>query len=160
MRRGRKIFLVGVAAALTVPVVYKLTHPSAGETLTAERLAEARERWAERGPKSYVIEVDVRGLTYRIEVRDGREVVGMTVDGRPAAASALEHWTVEGMFGFLAQELSNLRRVEAAYGVTDPDSVILRAEFDGKTGYPSSFLRHVLGQNRSVEWRVLSLEPR
>ncbi len=159
MSRGRRVFAIGLLAAATVPAVYLVTRPSTGEPLTQERLAEARARWKERGPKSYGLDVDVRGIRYRIDVKDG-EVVAMTIDGRPAAVSALEHWTVEGMFGFLAEELSNLRRVEAAYGVSNPEDVVLRAAFDPKYGYPARFLRHVLGLDRSVEWQVRSFEPR
>jgi hypothetical protein len=159
MGRGKRVFVIGLLAVATVPVVYVVTRERAGEPLTRERLEEARARWAAHGPKSYALDVDVRGLRYRIEVKDGA-VVAMTTDGNPVAPSAAEYWSVEGMFRFLSQELSNLQRPEAAYGVSDPEDVVLRAEFEAKTGYPARFLRHVLGQDRSIEWQVRSLEPR
>lgn len=159
MSRGKRIFVIGLLAAATVPVVYVFTSPSTGEPLTQERLEKARALWKQRGPKAYAIEIDVRGARHRIEVQDGA-VVTMTTDGNPVRADAREYWSVDGMFRFLSEEISNLQRVEAAYGVSDADDVVLRAKFDPAYGYPSRFLRHVLGQDRSVEWNVRSFEPR
>jgi len=159
MSRGKRVFVIGLLAVATVPLVYVLTRPSTGEPLTEERLAEARARWAERGPRSYALDVDVRGASHHIEVRD-RVVVTMTTDGSPVRADAREYWSIDGMFRFLSEELSNLQRVEAAYGVSDPGDVVLRAAFDARYGYPARFLRHVLGQDRSVEWQVGSFEAR
>jgi hypothetical protein len=155
MSRGKRVFMIGLLAVATVPVVYVITRPSTGEPLTPEGLAEARARWKERGPKSYVLDVDVRGARHHIEARDG-VVVTMTTDGNPVRADAREYWSVDGMFRFLSEEIANLQRVEAAYGVSDPDDVVLRAAFDAQYGYPARFLRHVLGQDRSVEWQVVS----
>jgi len=153
MRRGKRVFAIGLLAVATVPVVYVLTRPSTGEPLTPERLAEARALWEKRGPSSYWLEVDVPGAHHRVEVKD-RAVVAMTTDGNPVSPSAREHWTVEGMFRFLSEELSNLRRSGAAYGVADPTDVFLRAEFDSRLGFPARFLRHIQGQARSFEWTV------
>ncbi len=153
MRRGRRVFTIGLLAVATVPVVYVLTRPSTGEPLTPERLAKARALWAEKGPKDYTLEVEVRDACHRIEVRGGR-VVSMTTDGNPVRRGAEEYWSVEGMFRFLSDELSNLKRTEAAYGVADPGAVTLRAAFDARNGLPVRFLRHVRGQTRSLEWTV------
>lgn len=159
MSRGKRVFVIGLLAVATVPVVYVVTRPSTGEPLTQERLAEARARWKERGPKSYALDVEARGARHHIEVKDGA-VVAMTTDGNEVAAAAREYWSVEGMFRFLSEEISNLKRAEAAYGVSDPDDVVLRARFDGRYGYPSRFLRHVTGRTRSEGWQVRSFEPR
>lgn len=152
MARGKKIFLVGVVAILSVPVVYVMTRGS-GEPLTAERLDEAKALWKEHGPKSYVLDVDVRDAHHHVEVKDG-EVVSMTTDGREAEQRIREYWTVEGMFRSLSEEISNLKRPDAAFGVSDPADVTLRAQFDERYGYPVTFLRHVQGQTRSVEWHA------
>lgn len=157
MRRGKKALLLGLVALATVPVVWRLTRGST-EPLTPERLAAARALWAERGPKSYVIDVHVRDVHHRVEVKDG-SVVSMTTDGREAEERLRRYWTVEGMFTSLSEELSNLRRPEGAFGVSDPSEVTLRATFDRDCGYPSRFLRHVRGQMRSVEWNA-TLTPR
>ncbi|MCK6462073.1 MAG: DUF6174 domain-containing protein [Planctomycetes bacterium] len=153
MPRGKRVFLVGLVALATVPVVYLLTRPSTGEPLTPERLAAARALWKEKGPGSYVVDVDVRDAHHRVEVRDGK-VVSMTTDGREAPERVRAYWTVEGMFQSLSEELSNLRRPEAAFGVSDPSRVMLRALFDEQYGYPARFLRHVEGETRSVEWQA------
>ncbi len=152
MPRGKRTFLIGLLALATVPVVWMLARTST-EPLTPERLAAARAAWNETGPRSYVIDVDVRDAHHRVEVKDGK-VVSMTTDGREAPERLHAYWTVEGMFQSLSEELSNLRRPEAAYGVSDPSQVTLRVAFDARYGYPARFLRHVEGQTRSVEWNA------
>lgn len=152
MPRGKRTFLIGLLALATVPVVWMLARTST-EPLTPERLAAARAAWNETGPRSYVIDVDVRDAHHRVEVKDGK-VVSMTTDGREAPERLHAYWTVEGMFQSLSEELSNLRRPEAAFGVSDPSQVTLRVAFDARYGYPARFLRHVEGQTRSVEWNA------
>jgi hypothetical protein len=157
MTKGRRIFVVGLLAVATVPVVYVVTRGSAGEPLTPERLAAAEALWKERGPRDYALDVEVPGARHHVEVRDGN-VVGMTTDGNEVRDSAWARWNVEGMFGFLSAELSNRARAKELHGAA-PDDVILRAAFDGRYGYPRRFLRHVQGSTRSVEWDV-RLSPR
>jgi len=150
MTHGKRIFVFGLVALVTVPVVYILTHPGAGEPLTEERLAAAEALWKEKGPKSYALDIDVRGLHHHLEVKDGK-VVSMTTDGKDADKRFYDYWSVEGMFQQLSEELSNLQHPET-FGVTDPSEVTLLAKFDPRTGYPARFLRHVESQTRSVEW--------
>lgn len=125
--------------------------------LTAERLAEGQRAWRQHGPSDYTLELEMGGTIHDrrvIEVRDGR-VVHMTTSGAEVPPAAWQYWTVEGMFDFLAQELSNAARPERTYGVSDPAAVVLRARFDPELGYPVYFLRHVMGQRLSTEWRVV-----
>lgn len=134
-----------------------LREPS--ETLTADRLDEARRRWQQEGPVSYVLEVETKGAvgaTHRIVVREG-EVVEMTTGGRDASRSAWEYWSVEGLFDFLATELANASDPRQAYG-SGVSEVILRARFDPDLGFPSHFLRHILGRQQSIEWNVIGFE--
>ncbi len=129
--------------------------------LTAEELAMARDRWRETGPASYLLEIETRGAAgarQLVEVRDG-EVVRMTTGGVEASRDAWRYWTVEALFSFLDTELANAAAAERTYGAP-AGSVVLKARFDGRWGYPERFLRHVLGRRDSVEWRVLRLEPR
>jgi hypothetical protein len=93
---------------------------------------------------------------HRIEVRDGR-VTKMTTGGAPVRPGAWEYWSVEGMFRFLASELSNRERAAEVFGTTD---VELRVVFDDTYGYPARFLRHVMGRSKSVEWNVRSFHAR
>lgn len=158
MRRGRRMFLFGLVAVATVPVVYVLTRPPSGVPLTAERLAEAKRLWERQGPRSYDLDIEVPDARHRVEVRD-RAVVRMTTNGADVPERVREKWSVEGMLVFLSEELSNLQRVEAAYGVSDPAEVTLRAAFDARTGFPTRFLRHVQGRTKSFEWTA-RLSPR
>lgn len=133
-----------------------------GATLTAQDLAAARARWEEQGPASYALEIEMKGAvndTRRIEVHDG-EVAAMTSGGAPVPRSAWSYWTVEGLFGFLEDELNNAARPRETYGVDDPHQVVLRADFDRRWGYPAFFLRHVLGKGQSTEWTVTRFEAR
>lgn len=131
-----------------------------GAPLTPERLAEARARWQAHRPVDYELEIQMRGAVRdlrRIEVRDG-EVVEMTTGGAPVPREAWSYWTVDGLFEFLEDELDNASRPAEAYGVDDPRRVVVRVAFDRRWGYPSFFLRHVLGRGQSVEWTVTSFE--
>jgi Family of unknown function (DUF6174) len=155
-RRGRR-FWGWLAVGLAIGGVVGLTIArKPGGALTAERLAEARARWAAAGPKSYTLELQLRGAVEderHIVVRDSK-VVEMTTGGAPVPEAAWSYWTVEGMFGFLDEELRNAAHPKRTYGVDDPRRVVLRAAFDRRRGYPSFFLRHVLGSQQSVEWTV------
>jgi hypothetical protein len=153
MRRGKRMLVVGLVAASTVPLVLLLRRGPAGEILTAERLAAARALWKERGPRSYALDIEAPDARHHVEVSEGK-VVRMTTNGAPVREGASERWTVEGMFGFLSEELSNRQRPEAAFGVSDPSDVVLRAGFDAKNGFPARFLRHVQGQAKSFEWKA------
>jgi hypothetical protein len=146
-------------AASTATLV--LWHREEGERLTAALLADARARWQRHRPRAYDLEVVVSGAqegAHRIEVREGR-VVKMTTGGGPVRENVWEYWTVDGMFRFLADELGNVERPEAAYGVAQGSEVVLRVVFDETYGYPARFLRHVIGSRQSVEWRIRGFVP-
>ncbi len=128
--------------------------------LSADDLAAARQRWKERGPRSYLVEIETRGpagASQVVEVREG-EVVRMTTGGVEASREAWSYWTVEALFSFLDAELANAAESQRVYGAP-PGTVVLRARFDARWGFPSAFLRHVLGRRDSVEWRVRRFEP-
>ncbi|MGH9464661.1 MAG: DUF6174 domain-containing protein [Thermoanaerobaculia bacterium] len=130
------------------------------DRLTAAGLAAARGRWEALGPESYLLEIETRGpagARQVVEVRGG-EVVRMTTGGVEASREAWRYWTVDALFSFLATELANADAAESTYRAP-AGSVVLKASFDGRWGFPSRFLRHVLGQRDSVEWRVLRFEP-
>jgi hypothetical protein len=156
MSRGKRFFLIGLLCAAAMTALFLHFRREVGDPLTRELLDTARARWAANAPADYAFDVVVSGTQrglYHVEVRGG-QVTAMTSDGAPVDGRARELWTMDGLFGFLATELGNLERVEAAYGVRDKDDVVLRAAFDPRYGYPVRFLRHVLGTSRSVEWEV------
>jgi len=133
-----------------------------GGPLTEQALAAAQAQWRDRGPRSYDLELEIRGGqegAHEIQVRDGR-VTRMTTGGKPVAESVWAFWSVDGMFTFLAQELENAKAPLRAHGVSDPAAVTLRVQFDAELGYPRYFLRHVTGRQSEIWWEVTSLEPR
>jgi hypothetical protein len=148
--------VLGLSLGLVIGYFW-LREPSA--PLTFDRLDEARRRWQEAGPASYVLEVETSGAVaavHRIVVVEG-EVVEMTTGGRVATPSAWEYWSVEGLFDFLVTELRNADNPQQAYG-TGAAEVVLQARFDPDLGFPSYFLRHVLGRQQSIEWNVIRFE--
>ena len=134
-----------------------------GEPLTAEMLAEARARWQERRPRDYVVEirtVGAREAHHVVEVRGG-EVVSQRTDGAEVPGRVRGTWTIDGMFDTMATELKNKADPRVAYGVDDPEAVLLRAAFDEEYGYPRRFLRHVVaGRKSSVEWEITRFDRR
>ena len=126
------------------------------DQLTAEGLREARRTWEAKKPSAYTVEIETKGDLvgrHTVEVRNG-EVVRMTTGDVKASRSAWRYWTVEGLFGFLETELRNSARAELIYGL-GVESVVLRVRFDREWGFPAFFLRHVVGKQRGIEWRVL-----
>ena len=159
MRRKWVLVLLGLAAG-TATLLFSLREE--GDPLTREALDTARRAWARHGIRDYDMTVTVTGRQsgdHEIEVRGGR-VATMTTSGAPTPEHVWKYWDVTGMFLFLQTELGNAERPKAAYGVDDADNVVLLVTFDEKFGYPRRFLRHVLGRNIGVEWRVTAFEPR
>jgi len=151
--------LIGVVAAGVTLVLWKRGD---GDAFDAERLDAAVARWTKAGPADYDLVVETSGARaarHEVRVRSGH-VVERKTDGRAVEERLLGTWSVEGMFATLRTELDNRRRASDVFGVSGPDDVVLRAEFDEKYGVPRRFLRHVMGRKRSVEWEVTSFEPR
>jgi hypothetical protein len=145
---GLGLLAAGAATAILI------AQRGSSEVLNREALDAARRLWQERGPKSYSLSVRVSGLQegdHHIVVENGI-VKSMTTGGAPVRESARDHWSVDGMFQFLDEELRRSERANTA-------EVILQAEFDSESGYPRRFLRHFVGQTRGIEWEVYSFEP-
>lgn len=124
--------------------------------LTEKDLTRARAAWQHAGLQNYVMRVRLIGALegeHEIQVQNGR-VVNMSTGGRPVANHVWAYWTVEGMFQFLDEELSQKKKPAAAFGVAEEEEVFLSAEFDGKLGYPKRFLRQVFGRRHTAEWEV------
>ncbi|MBX3413708.1 MAG: hypothetical protein KF708_13540 [Pirellulales bacterium] len=131
--------------------------------LTPERLSAAVERWRAAGPRSYDLNLKLTGGQtglIHIEVRNG-EVTAMTRNGRtPDQRRTWEYWTVENQFDALDMELHSARDPQRAFGVSDPNSIVLRAEFDPQYGYPRVYHRIVLGHASELRWEATSFVPR
>lgn len=162
MRRTPRRLLWG-ASALVVGLLVGWVATSrrgGGEPLTPETLARARATWEASGISDYEFELELSGAledTRVIRVRRGK-VVSMEAGGAAVPESAWPYWSIDGLFDAMSEELANLAQPARVFGVDDPARVHLQAEFDRDHGYPRFFLRHVMGTQRSVEWRVVRFE--
>lgn len=120
--------------------------------LTQERLDEAWQRWRERGPESYHLEVDVQGDVggkVVLDVRDGHT---------PSQKRTWGYWTVPNQLGVLETDLAHAQNTHGAFrNETSPAE--LRAEFDSEYGYPSRYQRMSLGGMGVMSWQITRFEP-
>lgn len=126
--------------------------------LTEEALTAAIQRWNERGPKSYRLEISISGErsgSVQIEVRDG-EPVSLVRDGRTPARHTWDFWTVPGQLDAIQGELTG--NTQAMFGVPNHAQVIQRAEFDAELGYPRKYQRYVLGKSFETGWEIVKFE--
>lgn len=133
--------------------------PRSLPALTQERLNAARSRWEEGGPASYHLQIQVKGNApglYELTVKEGK-VVEATINGRPPARHTWDTWKVPSQFEFIQRELDGAAQPGKVFGV-EGATVVQRAEFDAEYGYPQRYLRHVLGTDLAIEWKVLEFE--
>ncbi len=159
----RKPVWLGLGLGLVAGVItLVVSMRSDGDPLTREAWTAAQARWRNASIRSYVIEIETKGLRpahHRVVVEDG-VVVQRTTDGKEVAERLRGTWSIDGMFDTLGTELRNKAHPKVPYNVDKPDQVVTRVLFDSKYGYPSSYLRHVMGHSGSIEWVVRSFEPR
>ena len=156
MIMSKRIFWLSVAAILVIAAVLVIALRPPGEPLTLEKLKAAEKIWRAHKLMNYDMEVEVSGAqqgVHAIRVRGGK-VVEMTTGGAKVSSNVWKYWTVQGMFGFLAEELENRITPRRAFGVDDPSQVVLRVHFDTELGYPRRFLRHVRGGGAEILWVV------
>ena len=149
----------GAAVALLVALLLAGCGP-APESLTPERLAEARDRWEAADVDTYELELEMRGAINERRVVDVEAgiVIDMTAGGAPAARSAWDAWSVEGLFDLLERELANADASLETYGVEEPSSIELEATFCPDLGHPLYFRRLVPGATLPIEWEVVRLD--
>lgn len=150
---------LGGLVALAAVAVLAACEPAA-EPLTRERLAQARERWEAADVDTYRLELEMRGAINERRVVDVEAgiVIDMTAGGAPAARSAWDAWSVEGLFDLLERELANADNPLETYGVEDPTSIRLEASFCPDLGHPLYFRRLVPGVTQPIEWEVVRLD--
>ena len=163
--RSRRLGLghvrVLAAAALLGAIAFLALTSDRLPELDAGRLEAARKLWAERGPSSYRLAIEMSGSdlaasTYRVSVRDGRveEVLrdGQAITGDPAA------YSVPGLFRWLAEELRLAASPGSSFGAPAGYRAYNYAEVDPANGLPRRFRRVVGGTARWAEWRITSFE--
>jgi hypothetical protein len=127
--------------------------------LTPAALTAAEERWDERGPASYDLDLEIEGGqpgVVHVEVRDGI-TTAMQRDGRtPSQRRVWDVWSVPGMFDTIEREFDIAADPLHEMGAAIDTRVQLRAEFDNAYGYPARFHRITFGGGTEVYWKVTS----
>ena len=109
---------------------------------------------------TYEMELEMRGAINErriVEVEAGI-VIDMMAGSAPAARSAWDSWSVEGLFELLERELANVDASLETYGVEDPSLIELEAAFCPDLGHPLFFRRVVPGATLPIEWEVIRLD--
>jgi|SRR3972149_5495961 len=155
------LVLLGALAGAVVMLPWFVGRPL--PELTEAALDAAEERWSERGPANYDLDLEIQGAQpgdVHVEVRGGR-ATAFQRDGRtPAQQRTWEVWTVPGQFEMIERELE-LAADPVHEMQTEPGTQLgLRCEFDPDYGYPRQFHRMVFGGGPEVYWRVTDFQSR
>jgi len=149
--------LVGIAALAVYVAFARETTPR----LTEEAYRAAAQRWDERGPANYNLDLELSGNRpgkVHVEVRD-RQPVRMTRDGvQPRQERTWYYWTAPGMLDTIASELEMAQNPSTSFDAPQATQVVIWAEFDPQLGYPRRYDRVVLGTNLEIHWKVTRFE--
>jgi hypothetical protein len=151
--------------ALAAVVAAAVAGCSRGEPVTADSLAAARQTWGRAGIRDYQLEWKATGASpahYLVTVRDGAvaRITSRTPDGSWIEVHPAEprFYGVDGLFTTIADELAQLKTGHP-FGQPADATVVMRASFDPKLGYPISYHRDVLGVERGLAIDVIRLIP-
>jgi Family of unknown function (DUF6174) len=157
-------FAVGLAAGLVaatgvVLMTTQATREWSGQRprLTREAYEQASRLWDEHAPVNYQLDIEVTGNRpgkIHVEVRDGQAVHMLRDGAEPQQRRTWYYWTVPGMLDTIGQELDKVDDPEKGFGAPAGSEVILRAKFDKRVGFPSSYSRVVAGQNLDMGWTI------
>jgi hypothetical protein len=130
-------------AAIVVFAMFRDTTPE----LTAADFAAAQQRWDQRAPKSYDLDLTIEGNRpgpVHVEVRDG-QVTHMTRDGvEPKQRRTWDVWSVPGMFETIELELDKAGNPVEGFQAPPGSRMVQRALFDRQYGYPAKYHRIIL----------------
>jgi hypothetical protein len=162
MRRVGCGLIVGTLAGLLVTLAilrWRMYDPT--PPLSAEALRAARQRWRERGPADYDIEIRVEGPqpgTYQVTVRGGQATSALR-NGQPLTQKrTLGTWSVPGMFATINRDLEQVERRAGGNADRFTGALTLRASFEPELGYPQRYMRMESGSTRDVSWEVTRFE--
>lgn len=156
---GGVLGLVAAGAALLGAIA--LWAPRGAPELTEDRLAEAVTRWRAEGPADYDLDLELSGAqsgVYQAQVRGGKPV-SLTLNGRRTSRRSWDAWTVNGLFDVLRHDQDHVLDAKGGFGAPAGSTVVLRAEFDPRFGYPARYERTVLGTPIHIQWRVTRFAP-
>jgi hypothetical protein len=148
---------LGLAICVVAVVGYLLATAERKTPLTQEAYDAAVERWDQKGPADYDLDIELAGNrpgTIHVEVRQG-QVTHMKRDGvEPRQERTWYYWSVPGQLDTIGQELEMARDPADAFRNPAASQMLMWAEFDAKLGYPKKYDRVVLGVDYEVHWRV------
>jgi hypothetical protein len=154
--------IVGMLAGALVTMAilrWQLADPT--PSLTEESFRAARQRWDERAPDNYDVEVKVEGrqpATYRVQVRGGRSIAAFR-NGQPLTQQrTFGTWSVPGMFGTIRRDLAQIEKRRSGQADRTTPQLTLRASFDPQWGYPRRYLRMEAGSTQDVSWDVIRFD--
>lgn len=118
--------------------------------LSAENLAESRERWHSAAIQNYDVSYRMHGAEYEVEVRGGA-VTQAQMNGEMLSSADLGLYSMNGLFAILKLELENAADVHPR--------PTMRVKFDNSNGHLIRYVRgrSTLGRSSSIE--VHSLRP-
>ena len=126
--------------------------------LTAEALKQAEAKWRDAQIRDYDIEIEVQARqreTYAVEVRDGEPLQAWRNERPLKQIRTFDTWSVPGMFDTIHSDFDRTDR----QGKPAPE-LMLRAEFDERTGVPLKYKRIQWGADIEISWRVTKFESR
>jgi Family of unknown function (DUF6174) len=130
--------------------------------MDAHQFDMARKRWDENRIPNYRVEIVVEGAqpaTYVVEVRDGTAVKALRNGNPLTQLRTFATWSVDGMFGTLESDVASLEsQLEKSGASGSPPTLMLRAEFDPKYGYPKRYFRADWQRNLETLWTVTRFE--
>lgn len=118
----------------------------------------ALKRWEAKAPPDYDLEVTVTGsqpALYRVEVRGGEPRQAWRNNQPLGQKRSFFTWTVDGMFGTLAEDRARWQSAEKMGGQL-PFS--LRVAYDPNWGYPVRYQRREYSSAVEVDWQVTRFE--
>lgn len=161
--RRATLFLIGSALFALASLVLALEFFVVERIpiLTDAEFDAAKKRWVQNGPKSYDMEVELRGAqpgNVKVSVRN-RVVEAQTRDGRVPPEHTWDTWSVPGMFNTVELDMGTAENPEQAIGAPPGTKWELRCEFDPKLGIPRRYHR-IASYGPEVYWRVTRFEAR
>jgi hypothetical protein len=132
------------------------------QQLTPEKLAEARARWEQNGPRDYVMEYEIKREynpepgtrapdKYTVRVRDGKVELVTGADGRPPKPGEFEYGTMDDLFDRVARQLE----ADRAAGGKRP---FVTATFDRRDRHIAHYVHSVSATRERLEVTV-NLRP-
>jgi hypothetical protein len=163
LSRRATLFLVGSALFALASVVLALEFFVVERIpiLTESEFDVAKKRWVQNGPKSYDMEIELRGAqpgSVKVNVRN-RVVQAEMRDGRVPPEHTWDTWSVPGMLNTVELDMGTAENPEQAIGAPPGAKWELHCEFDPKLGIPRRYHR-IASFGPEVYWRVTRFEAR